>query len=630
MALESTKNPNPISGFFRALRSDIRFRLINLHIFLAIVVVTLALLFSDYARNRLELDIQRTDIALAQALALEIDQEGQSLGDASQNIVSWMRKVWGDQVAVVTVVDQNGQNIMQLKGGTSLLEDNDWESWSSWQRKVTQTTLQGNVGSFFSEAPNGEGWMHSYVTTPSSGARVIIQRPTNEAFSTLQLIFGLMATALLLYVAAIVAFWYRLSSTIISPLQILESFSAKITGREISTLEGETDLEQLSMRSDQVGLLANALSEMGNQYLITDDQLDRQTGRLEAILESMEAGLILENLQGTILYCNRQASDWLGLKGREITGKKASAELIKLAHSKDNRALVTFLNNNDEDMLELSRLRSDGKVQYLNLNRFKVLDSKGKQIGSGQIWQDVSSYREMDRMKSALISTVSHELRTPLTSIIGYSDSLMAQDVEWDEAKKERFIWRINSESRRLKTLIERLLNFTRMEGGRLEIMMRPCDLNDIVIEVIDSMEMKDAIRFELDLHNKLPQVNGDKERLATVIRNLMENALKYGPPDMKILVSTESDREKGSVIFSVKDGGTTLKGHNTNRIFEPFYRLDSAYNRSSSGVGLGLAICQGFIAAHGGDIWFEATDVGTTFCFALTAHSLKQAKQST
>ena len=624
------KNSSLFSLIRKLFLGDVRFRLINLHILLAILVIGLVLFFFDQARGRLERDVLRSDVALAQALALQIDREDQPLVETSQNITGWMELVLGEQIAVITIIDQQNNNVFHLEDNAKLLQNNDWQNWSSWQRKVINTAYQDKVGSFNSRAPDGELWIHSFASTPISDSRVMIQRPTSEAFATLTLIYEILLTALVLYVLVIIIFWIRLSNTIITPLRTLESFSAKITGREIST--ADLKLEQgpalLAKRDDQVGRLATALTEMGRQYLITDDQLDKQTGQLQSILESMDAGLVLENLHGTILYCNRQASMWLGVSEADIIGRSSIDEIPRLIRNKPHPQLNAFLNQPGEGMLELSRKRPDNKIQDINLQRFNVYDGRGNVIGSGHIWHDVTNYREMDRMKSALISTVSHELRTPLTSIIGYSESLMDNEIDWDEQKRARFVWRINSEASRLKALIESLLDFTRLEGGRIEFLTRPCDINAIAIHVLDNMEMEQSVRFELDLHNQLPAVNGDKERLHTVIRNLMENALKYGDPHKRILISTQWDKKKDEVQFSVQDGGDTLKHiNNDQRIFEPFFRVDTGYARSSGGVGLGLAICKGFIDAHGGEIDFTSDETGTTFRFTLPAiHAVQKA----
>ncbi len=614
----STAKERDENTLFNLFRNDIRFRLLNLHILLALFVVGLVTFFTGYARNQLEIEVQRNDIALAQALALEVDRGGQSLGESSQNIIRWMDQVWGDQIAVVTVVDQNGQNVMQLRGGTSLLEGNDWQAWSSWQRDVVQFVLAEGSGSFFSAAPDNARWVHSFVTTPQSDSRVIIQRPADQAFATLRIIFQLIGAALALYILFIIIFWYRLSNTIITPLQNLETFSAKITGREITSINEDEAPARLAQRSDQIGKLASALSKMGEQYLITDGQLVKQTGRLEAILESMDAGLVLENMQGTILYCNRQASSWLGVDQSEITGHLASDAMPELIEAQAHPQFLSFINSTENDFVEISRKRPDGKLQNLNLQRFKVKDDKGNMIGTGQIWHDVTNYREMDRMKSALISTVSHELRTPLTSIIGYSDSLISDEIEWDDEKRNRFIWHINNESRRLKKMIEGLLDFTRLEGGRLKILMRPADLNSCVIDVLDSMEIEKTVRLDLDLSPDLPGISADCERLKTVIRNLIENALKYGYEQSNIMISTRSAQTTKDVLFSVQNAGPPLKQSDQEKLFEPFFRLDTGYDRHSSGVGLGLAISRGFIEAHGGRIWYESDELGTNFIFSL------------
>lgn len=610
------------------LRHDIRLNLISLHIILAIIVVVAFVIFATLARRQLQTDIQNNDLALAQAIALEIDSGNQNMGETSQNLLSWMKGVWGNQPAVITVVDANGQNIMQLRGGISLVENSDWSSWSSWQREVIRLTFDAKSGSFVSTSPNNEAWLHSFVTTPLSNSRVIIQRPTKFAFATLNIINRILAVGLIFYLLVGAFFWLRLSREIISPLQLMESFSHRIQTRAMVSAEEQSRLQRLSTRPDQVGNLASALQAMGARYQLTDSQLQEKSHQLQATVESLDVGLILESPDGTVLYSNRQAAEWVARPAEALVGRSATNLLQELVPAApEGQQVRQALENAPNQMLEIERadpgFRLNGKAhkmgspkQDLNLHLFSVTNGQGEVIGRGQIWQDVTRYKEVDRMKSALLSTISHELRTPLTSIIGYSDTLMATDIQWEEAKRKKFLWRIHSEAKRLKRLIEDLLDMTKLESGRLSLSAAPSHMHDLLKSTLNGLGAAHSDQIILDLATDLPLIEIDSTRISTVMRNYIENGLKYGPPDKPITISTDCDAD--FISFVVHDQGRPLPAEIRGKLFEPFFRADNGLTRNVGGVGLGLSICKGFIEAHQGKVWVSSGGDGNRFGFKL------------
>ena len=362
-------------------------------------------------------------------------------------------------------------------------------------------------------------------------------------------------------------------------------------------------------------------------YAQSDERLQEQTRRLEAVVNSMSEGLVLESLAGHILLCNQQAARMIGME-RDRVKDVDSAEILRtLLNSAEDPELTfdhyrTALTAADDYTFDLTRETAQGRRQDLRIHSFGVTDARGQLLGRGQVWQDITHDRELDRMKSALLSTVSHELRTPLATIKGYASTLLAPDVQWDEASQHEFLQTISNEADRLAALVKNLLDMSRIEAGMLEIQRETYSLNDIIPQIISTFapDVRDRLRLAMDAD--LPPVPVDVPRISTAARNLVENAVKYSPPDTPIELTTR--RSNGSVQFAVRDYGEGVPLNVQTRIFERFYRLDNTLTRRVGGVGLGLSICKGFVEAHDGNLWLQAEDPGTTFGFSLPIELLE------
>lgn len=378
-----------------------------------------------------------------------------------------------------------------------------------------------------------------------------------------------------------------------------------------------SELELASSFANQ----ATMAMENAALYALSDERLQEQTRRLEAVVNSMSEGLILESVSGKVLLCNRQAAAMVGMDW-EDAGKIASAEILRLLLNSAEDPELTFnhyrtaLTADDDYSFDLTRETADGRRQDLRIHSFGVTDTRGQLLGRGQVWQDITHDRELDRMKSALLSTVSHELRTPLATIKGYASTLLAPDVHWDEASQYEFLQTISDEADRLAALVKNLLDMSRIEAGLLEIQRELYSLNDIVPQIVAGFAPDVRERLRLAMDADLPPVPLDVPRISTAARNLVENAVKYSPAAAPIELQTR--RANGSVQFAVRDYGSGIPPGRETQIFERFYRLDDTLTRHTGGVGLGLAICKGFVEAHDGSMWLHAENPGTTFGFSL------------
>jgi PAS domain S-box-containing protein len=360
-------------------------------------------------------------------------------------------------------------------------------------------------------------------------------------------------------------------------------------------------------------------------YARSDLRLREQTRRLEALIQSLQDGLVLEDLEGTVLYANRRIGELLDLPLEDIVGTPGGQLIDRLLNqvtpgeevqkSKTRQAVEEALAGGGPRRVELV-VTVNRQTRYLALRVFDVIGPAGTPIGRGQILRDITRDREIDRMKSSLISTVSHELRTPLASIKGYVTTLLAEDVVWDSLAQREFLGIISDETDRLSKLINDLLDMSRIESGNLDVNRTECHLGDLVQRAAHRAYPSPLDRLVVDLPPDLPHLYVDPQRIEAVLRNLIENAAKYAGDNSPITISAGIEGQH--MVVRVRDQGPGIPPEYSERIFESFYRLENGLDRLFPGAGLGLAICQGFVSAHGGEVWLEPQPKGACIAFSL------------
>ncbi len=260
---------------------------------------------------------------------------------------------------------------------------------------------------------------------------------------------------------------------------------------------------------------------------------------------------------------------------------------------------------------------------------FPVRDPDSGQLGRGLLLRDVTHEKELDRLKSQLLSTVSHELRTPLASIKGFATTLLRQDVAWDDGTRREFLAIIDQESDRLSELIGNLLDMARVEAGTLRVEPEPANLRPIVEEVVRTFSlMTSQHQFQIEMPRRLPRIMADPRRVRQVLRNLLENAVKYSPAGGPIVVAVEVHPD--AVQVGVADRGIGIQPEHLGRVFDRFYQVDNASTRNVGGSGLGLSICKAIVEAHRGRIWVESqVGIGSSFHFTLPlAHPTRSMEE--
>jgi PAS domain S-box-containing protein len=234
---------------------------------------------------------------------------------------------------------------------------------------------------------------------------------------------------------------------------------------------------------------------------------------------------------------------------------------------------------------------------------------------------EAESRHEAERaneIKTEFLAMISHELRTPLTSIIGFTTTLLADDVTWEAAEQQDFIRTIQQEANRLEELINHLLAVSRLEAGVLPIHLEVPSMDQIIADALPQLQtLTNGHTLNLHLPAALPPVYVDGKRIAQVLVNLVRNAATYAPAGTEISVSASV---RGNFVqMNVIDLGPGIPTSEHKRVFKAFHRGENVESASPKGAGLGLAICKGLIEAHAGRIWIKKkTTRGASISFTI------------
>lgn len=275
--------------------------------------------------------------------------------------------------------------------------------------------------------------------------------------------------------------------------------------------------------------------------------------------------------------------------------------------------------------------RADGQRVPVSMTA-APLRVEGESLGTVVVLRDVSTEREVDQLKSSLVSTVSHELRTPLTMVQGFAELLLSRD-DLDAKRSHEALEQILGSAQRLGRLIDDLLSVSRIDSGKLHVELGNVDVADAVSEGVRVAESqpvggRTAVtsghgRVVVELPPELRQVTADRDKFLQVLVNLISNALKYSGPTSTVRVTAL--QQKDHVVISVVDEGIGMTEDECAQVFDKFIRADRPEVRRVTGTGLGLYITKSLIEMQHGQIWVKSKlGEGTAFSFSLPISRLQ------
>ena len=376
---------------------------------------------------------------------------------------------------------------------------------------------------------------------------------------------------------------------------------------------GDFSYRIASRRRDELGELARTMDRLASEVEAHLDELREERDRLEAILEGMTEGVMVTNASGDILLVNSALRDFFpSLPGFE-DGAPVPLEAVR----------STEVQEAVRDMLSRSATRMEREVEVLparTLTLHAKRERAEKESNLVLVFHDITEVKRLAGIRREFTANVSHELRTPLTAIQWASQTLEVTAHSDPEATR-RFASTINRHARRLSALVEDLLELGRIESKEEHV--RPEEVSirstlDSVAHTLAPAVEKRGIRLDMEVSEEADRVWADPAALERILINLAENGVNYSSEGSRISVSGEL-RGDGFVEVSVADEGEGIPPEHLSRIFERFYRVDSARSRENGGTGLGLSIVKHLVQEMGGDVWVEsAPGRGSTFRFTI------------
>ncbi len=359
--------------------------------------------------------------------------------------------------------------------------------------------------------------------------------------------------------------------------------------------------------------LAMELGNQAEQVLEDSARMDAERERLATILSSMTEGVIAIDRDERILLANEASYAAMDGDPDDPVGRPLR-ELVRSVQIHDYVRAV--LKGEILEPIECELARTNRIVTV-------KADVIGADLPKGAVLtsHDISELRRLERIRREFVANVSHELKTPLTVIQACADTLSEGAIEDPEAA-EKFLRRIDEQSIRLAELINDMLDLGRIEASTDVLEVESVDLGQVLRECVYQREgIASSKQISLTLEMSPPpfSIHADATSVRTLIGNLADNAIKYTPSGGSVTLELDRNQSANEAILRVRDTGIGIAREHIKRIFQRFYRVDSARSRASGGSGLGLAIVKHLAQQLDGTIEVESTpDVGSTFTVRL------------
>ena len=439
-----------------------------------------------------------------------------------------------------------------------------------------------------------------------------------------QTAFGTMMASIVTLVLSIMATAWLIRSFIMP--------AERLTERVKQIGAGNIDLKIDVLSDDEIGQLSrefNKMTERLRQYdEINIDKIIGEKRKSEVIVDSITDGLIMTDASYTTLHVNRLVADLFGFTEEGAIGKPVASYIA------DERLLRLIQDATEgegplpDHRLAFLPIERDGKMYFFRPKVTSLKDREGRLYGVLTLLQDITQFKELDRLKSDFIATVSHEFRTPVTSINMSVDILDQELLGPLSPKQKELITSAKEDCSRLTKLARELLQLSKLESGRLQLREEELSIHDVVEASLRPLQLQfqeKHVRLSADVPATLPTILAQEQQVSWVITNLVTNALKYTAAGGSVTV--RGREEDGALRLEVQDTGVGIAKEHRDRIFDKFVQIKQTSDATPGSVGLGLAIAKEIVEMYGGRIWVESeVGVGSTFTFLLPLRRQKLA----
>lgn len=352
----------------------------------------------------------------------------------------------------------------------------------------------------------------------------------------------------------------------------------------------------------ELGQLTKNFNEMIDEMDKTITEVKYSHLQTKSILKSISHGILAIDINDNIILINEEAKKMLKCDDKaQIEGGNIN---ILIKENKLLKEITDFKGLKENKISEVKI--TDDLVYEVSLDPIYLQDVNNIIIGSIINIENITEKVKLENMRTDFVANVSHELKTPLTSISGFVETLMLNE-NIDNTTRNRFLSIIESESNRLKRLIDDILLLSFVENDGNESIDSVC-IYDVFIEVYDMvsyMAKSKHINLTYNFSNKDIKILSNRDYIKQIFLNLIDNAIKYTPDNKEVHVSIK--QENNVIVISVKDTGVGIPKEDQERVFERFYRVDKARSRDVGGTGLGLAIIKHIVKSLGGAIFVKS-----------------------
>lgn len=370
---------------------------------------------------------------------------------------------------------------------------------------------------------------------------------------------------------------------------------------------------------------------------------EQEGGRLRAILESIADGVIVSDADDQVVMANSAALDILGVARGVVLGRPFGQILGRMVPAGEIGLVGTLIEQSPRGSEALFEVA--GRVVQMSMAPVETREQS--QLGVVAVMRDITALataeaererllvdlqersrqleeaalrlQELDQLKAQFITNMSHELRTPLNSVIGFAGLLLrGMDGSLSDMQRQD-VELIHTSGKHLLTMINSLLDISRVWAGKLDLMLADVRVREVIDEAVAAAEAlvgERPVELRVELEPDLPLIRADGARVGQVVLSLLDNAVKYTE---KGHVTVSASQDGDFVVISVADTGIGIGPEHLEMIFEEFGRVDDSSTRSVDGLGLGLAISRNLVELHGGQIWVDSEPgVGSAFSFSL------------
>ena len=411
--------------------------------------------------------------------------------------------------------------------------------------------------------------------------------------------FGIVVKAMTFGLLVAVLLSFLLSKTITTPIENIRTRAQMVAAGDFS--------HRLDIQSnDEIGELTATFNHMADRLHDTLEEIQGERDKLGTIFLHMTDGVTAFNAEGKLIHMNPTAENLLGATFQE------DAHFNDVFEGIDAPTPIAAGEQGFVQM-ELERMGRTLSVLFAPYGE--------NERGIIAVIHDITEQRKLDEARREFIANVSHELRTPLTNVKSYTETLIDAAGELPTDTEVKFLSVIAGETDRMTRIVKDLLTLSKLDCGKMDLHFHRFSMQHMVESVYNAMVLEagnNGLELTLNIQGKMPDMNGDRERLEQVVINILSNAVKYTPSGGHIVLSA-ARRDEGHVMIRVKDDGMGIPKDDIPRLFERFYRVDKARSRAKGGSGLGLAIAKEMVEAHRGTIYLESQlDEGTTVTVVL------------